>query len=538
LSGRHGRLPAVTAAVVIAFGVVAEWLALYRPSFAVPATAAEERLTAADFLAGAALTLGGAAVWHRRRAKVVGQLLIGGAVAWFAGSLASSGLAAAASAGAYLVALHRAPLVHAILFARGRARTAATRAAIIAAYVISSIASIGESAAGRLCLAALLVMSLASRPRRVTLVVGGTFAAALTATAAADIAGPRAAVATGIEWMYDVAIAFVGVALATALLRRRSADAAVARIVLELGDLPPADLLAQRLGRALGDPSLAVAFWSDNEQMFLDHRGSALPLPSPEDERVVTMVRDGDRTVAALVHHRATLEDPELALAAVEAVRVAVTNDRLQREIARTAGELRASRRRFLTAADRERQRLEHKLRRRTSSRLDRLEALLRGVKAEGEDARILSDSLTELADARRELEDLARGLGPSLLGERGLAVALRQLIRRSPIPTELDVSSDAYPLEVETAAYFVVAEALANVAKHAAATRARVEVVSLPATVRISVRDDGRGGASLAGGTGLRGLADRVDALGGTFSVVSESGRGTTVTAELPTAL
>jgi signal transduction histidine kinase len=524
---------------VIAFGVVAEWLALDRPSFAIPATSAEQRLAIADFLAGAALGLGGAAVWYRRRANRMGQLLLGAAVAWYAGSLASSGLAAAASVGAYLVALHRAPLVHAILAPPGgRPRTAAARAASVAAYPISSIAAIGDSAAGRLCLATLLLAGVASRPRRVTVIAGGSFAAVLSASAIADLTETTSTVAHGVEWMYDVVVASVGLALTTALLRRPSADAAVARIVLELGDLPPADLLAQRLGRALGDPSLAVGFWSDSEQRFLDHRGSALPLPSPEDERVVTTVRDGDQPLAALAHHRATLDDPAVALAAVEAVRVALTNDRLQREIARRASELRASRRRFLTAADRERQRLEHELRRRTSSRLDRLEALLRGVKVEGEDARILFDSLTELVDARRELEDLARGLGPSLLGERGLAVALLELTRRAPIPTELDVSSDAHPPEVETAAYFVVAEALANVAKHAAATRARVEVVGLPGTVRISVRDDGRGGAGLAGGTGLRGLADRVDALGGTFSVVSEPGRGTTVTAELPTAL
>jgi signal transduction histidine kinase len=148
-----------------------------------------------------------------------------------------------------------------------------------------------------------------------------------------------------------------------------------------------------------------------------------------------------------------------------------------------------------------------------------------------------LDDMLTEMTSALDELRELARGIHPAILAERGLPQALKTLARRSAVPVELDVRADRrLPEPIEIAAYYLVAEALTNVAKHAHASTVHVEVdIADSDVLRIRVRDDGRGGANLADGSGLVGLQDRVEALGGRFRVHSATGAGTTVQAELP---
>jgi signal transduction histidine kinase len=156
-------------------------------------------------------------------------------------------------------------------------------------------------------------------------------------------------------------------------------------------------------------------------------------------------------------------------------------------------------------------------------SQLAELEAELSGV-AEG------------LASVMDELREMARGIHPAILAEGGIGPALKTLARRSPVPVELDVRAEArLPEHVEVATYFVVSETLTNAAKHARASVVRVEVETVDRVVRISIRDDGAGGADPARGSGLVGLRDRVEAIGGTFSVRSPPGNGTSVDVELP---
>jgi signal transduction histidine kinase len=140
-----------------------------------------------------------------------------------------------------------------------------------------------------------------------------------------------------------------------------------------------------------------------------------------------------------------------------------------------------------------------------------------------------------ELDEALRELRELARGIHPAVLTDQGLGAAVRTLAQRAPIPITVTSNGERAPAHVETAAYFVVSEALANVAKYAHATRASVEVARDNGNLRVEVADDGVGGASLGAGSGLTGLADRVGALGGHLSLDSPTGAGTRLTAVIP---
>jgi len=143
-----------------------------------------------------------------------------------------------------------------------------------------------------------------------------------------------------------------------------------------------------------------------------------------------------------------------------------------------------------------------------------------------------------ELSFALQELRELARGIHPAVLTERGLEPAVRAVADRAPVPVELSVTLDErLPGPVEAAAYYVVAEALTNVAKYACATGVSIGVERTNGKARIEVRDDGVGGALPGRGTGLRGLADRVEALGGRLTVESPLGAGTTLRAEIPVA-
>jgi len=134
------------------------------------------------------------------------------------------------------------------------------------------------------------------------------------------------------------------------------------------------------------------------------------------------------------------------------------------------------------------------------------------------------------------ELQDFSRGIHPAILSERGLGPALRVLARRCAVPVDLDVTTDARCREpVEIAAYYVVSEALANAIKHARASSVEISVAAVDGSLVLSARDDGVGGADPARGSGLAGLADRVEALGGSFRVYSAGGAGTHVSVDLP---
>ncbi|MEA2429616.1 MAG: hypothetical protein QOI19_89 [Thermoleophilaceae bacterium] len=205
--------------------------------------------------------------------------------------------------------------------------------------------------------------------------------------------------------------------------------------------------------------------------------------------------------------------------------------------------ELRASRARIVQATDAERRRLERDLHDGAQQRLVALSLSLRLIRSRMDvdpagAAALLDEAAEELAGATSELRELARGIHPAILTDRGLDAALKALAARAPLPVEVESTvSERLPPPVEAAAYFVAAEALTNVARYAEATRARVRVARGPSSVTVDVRDDGIGGADASGGSGLRGLADRIAALDGILEVTSPPGEGTIVKAAIPCA-
>jgi signal transduction histidine kinase len=211
---------------------------------------------------------------------------------------------------------------------------------------------------------------------------------------------------------------------------------------------------------------------------------------------------------------------------------------------AESRSQLAASRRRIVAASDQARRRIERDLHDGTQQRLVSLGLAARtaeaGVPADRGDLRAELSRIAEgLADAVAELQEFSRGIHPAILSERGLDPALRTLARRSAVPVELDVTTNArFPEPVEIAAYYVASEALANVMKHAQASHIDISLTTRNDSLLLSIRDDGVGGADPARGSGLAGLADRVEALGGSIHLHSAAGAGTHITVDLPVGL
>ena len=275
----------------------------------------------------------------------------------------------------------------------------------------------------------------------------------------------------------------------------------------------------------------------------MDCCGVPVADPTKETERATTMVRHEGATVAALVHDPRLKEQPDLLETVSAAAGLAVENQRLDAALRARVEELRRSRARIVEAGYAARRRLERDLHDGAQQRLVALALDLRLARSKLEKdpaavAELLDASIAELSQATEELRELARGIHPALLTDRGLGAALDALATRAPLPVELaDVPAERLPEPVETAAYFVVAEALTNVAKYADATHATVSVERANGTLRVEVTDDGVGGADPAAGTGLRGLEDRLAALDGRLVVSSPAGSGTIVRAEVPCA-
>jgi len=256
---------------------------------------------------------------------------------------------------------------------------------------------------------------------------------------------------------------------------------------------------------------------------------------------VTSLERDGE-PLAAILHDPALSEDPGLVPAVAAAVRLAVDNERLTAEVRSQLDEVRASRSRIVEASDAERRRVERNLHDGAQQRLVALSFALRRAQVQlpADAGHELTSTLDAASDqlkaALAELRELARGIHPAILTEAGLEPALRALAKESPVPVTVRLDlPDELPAPVAAAAYFVASEALANVAKYADASTVELAAETDGDHLRVEATDDGRGGADLAAGSGLRGLADRAAALGGRLDVWSPVGGGTRVVATLP---
>jgi signal transduction histidine kinase len=323
------------------------------------------------------------------------------------------------------------------------------------------------------------------------------------------------------------------------LLDARLARSKVGELVLRLqGDPAPGDL-RDAIAKALRDPSLALAYWLPHLEGYGDLDGQPVPLP-PRDGRAVTPIDRNGQHVAVLIHDPGLEEERELLDAVGAAAGMALENARLQADLAAQLEEVKGSRLRAVEAGQEERKRLERNLHDGAQQRLVALSLQLKLLEkqiGEQPDARErLGEAQREVAMSLEELRDLARGIHPAIVTGHGLGVALEAVAARSPVPVTLDVElEDRVPEAIEVAAYYLVTESLTNVAKYASATAARVEITRAGDELVVEVVDDGCGGADSGAGSGLRGLADRVEALDGRLSVWSPQGGGTRVRAEFP---
>jgi signal transduction histidine kinase len=338
------------------------------------------------------------------------------------------------------------------------------------------------------------------------------------------------------------AILLVSVPLAflVGILHQQLARAGMADLVVALQRVPESRRLGAALAKALGDPSLVLAYWLPRFDAYVDAEGTPVALPQEGSGRATTFVDNDGHHIAALVHDSALAHQPELLEVVCAAANVALERERLQAELEARVVELQASRERIVSAGDAERRRLERDLHDGAQQRLVAIAlqlSLLKGrIQSDPATAEQLATSAgDELALSLAELRELARGIHPAVL-EHGLAAALDSLAARASVPTRvLFEAPERLPEPVELAAYFVASEALANVAKYAQATAVSMRVWRTEAIASIEIADDGIGGADDTGGSGLRGLADRVEALDGHLRVSSPAGAGTVVTAELP---
>lgn len=361
--------------------------------------------------------------------------------------------------------------------------------------------------------------------------------------AVAASAGLTGQAMDAVQLVHTLSYGAVPIGILAGLLRVRIARSAIADLVVELGETPDPVELRRALATALGDPTLEVALWSAEAGTYVD--ASLAPVASLEAAaggRAVTLLERDGAPLAAILHDPALLEDPGLVASVATAVRLTVENDRLQAEVRAQLTEVRASRARIVEATDAERRRIERDIHDGAQQRLVALSLAIGrargqlGPAADPELEATLAQASDELRAALAELRELARGIHPAILTQAGLEPAVRSLVDRAAVPTTLDFAlTSRLPEPVEAAAYFVVSEALTNVAKHAAAGSTRVGLRAEKGTLVVEVRDDGCGGADPARGSGLRGLRDRVEAVGGTLETMSPAGGGTTVRATLP---
>jgi signal transduction histidine kinase len=527
----------------------------------------------------------GLVAWRDPRSSRFGALMMAVGFAWFAASLEASNDPLPFSIGRVIAPLWIGIFLHALLsFPTGRLESTPARVIVVAYYIdvtvvqltwvlfadvagvpgcagcprnlfmladnpalAQAVLIVEQPIVGVLALGGALAL-LVARWRAATaplrralapvLISGGICVLVLLVTILIEPFSAAAGRVVG--WLGGVAFTAVPLAFLTGLLRRRLDRSSVGDLVVELGETATPPDLRGALRRALHDPSLQIAYWLPDSESYVDGEGRPFGMPPSNGATTSTVVEHGGQRVAALVHDASLLQDPGLIRAVCAAAGFALANARLQAELRARLDELHESRARIVEAGHAERRRLERNLHDGAQQRLlsvalglRLVEVHLAGQPAEAEQ---IARWRSELERSLDELREVAHGIHPAVLTDHGLAVALETVAARSAVPVRLSVDTDArLPEPVEATAYYLVCEALTNTAKHAHASKATVRVARPDQFLLVEVADNGIGGADIAGGTGLRGLADRVAAVDGRFTVTSPPGGGTTISAEIP---
>ena len=483
-----------------------------------------------DLLAGWTLIGLGIALLGLRRSPGAAALLLLAGFSWFAFNFATTGPAAVQWLAAHAAFLHRGALLHlALALPTGRPRTRLAAGGVALAWTGAVLWPLWNGDGGALVLCAVLTAIAVAGYRRAPgwrsraiagrgLTAVALLAAAIGADAARSVAGAPQGVTDLTVLGYQVAVAVAGAVLFSAALFDAPATLAERAVALERGG----GSLRDALRDLLGDPGLEVGFGD----------GGGRPSASAADGQLTTPVTvTGGQVV--VVHDPATLDDAATKSAVLAAIGLAAERDRLRAEVGRQVEAVEASRRRLLVAEEEERRRLAERLDHGPGAALAAVDRLVRETSLDlggGDLADALARASDQLARVRPEVDALVRGLGG--VGADGLVPALERLAVGLPIELEFD----DVPVSAETASalWFACSESLANALKHAGACSIKVTLERASGAVRLSVEDDGRGGADPSG-AGLIGLADRIAALGGRLTVVSPLGGGTTVAVELP---
>jgi signal transduction histidine kinase len=525
----------------------------------------------------------GLVAWWRRPANRFGALMTAVGFVWFAGALATSDAPGLFIIGVIVGPLPFALLVHTLLaFPSGRVEGKWSRRLLALGYIDvlvvlplgvlfadtkdpdicndgcpsnpllvvhnHTLGQIAVTIYGVLTLFVLLaaIVILIARWRRAPApqrrllgplyLTGGATLVFLLLTFVTDQATSDS-VTTVVNAISIVLLATVPFAFLFGLLRTSLARAGAVSEVLAGADVREA------LASGLGDPSLELAYWLPDRKVYVDRAGARVELPDDDPDRAVTRIEHQGRCIAAIAHDRALNEQPGLVEAAGAAAALALENERLDAELRARVEELEQSRARIVQIGLQERRKLERDLHDGAQQRLVALRLQLRlardqAAKDPSVAQQMLDGAMTELDEALEELRELARGIHPAVLADRGLEPALSALAGRAPLPVEVKrAPEERLPAPVEAAAYFVVAEALTNVARYAQATRASVSVERQNGHAVVEVRDDGVGGADPSRGSGLTGLKDRLATLDGRLEVESPDGGGTLVRADIPCA-
>lgn len=524
---------------------------------------------AGDLVAGLSLLAAGLATMIVRRGGWLGIVALLAGAAWFAPDWVGwEDAAPLLRSIAMVIAPFLAPLLlHLALAApAGRLASRPARAVVVALYVVAVVVSVGEAllrdpfldrycwsnctdnvflvrpeqevvrwlqtgfllsvVAGALAVGALVVSRIARTGGTVRQVVLPGVAGAGVAVSLALSAGvllldraenPSETSFATLFLVRAGAVTALACTLGWSAYVVRRTRSAVARLADDLGEAPAPGSLRASLAASLGDPEVEVAYPLDRSGRFVDAAGNAVPPPISAQGRVVTpIVRDG-REIALVGHSRGDLAADELAREIGAGARLAVENERLQAEVLAQLHDLQVSRARIVETGDTARRRLERDLHDGAQQRLLALTYDLRlarsAAQADGEGglAVLLEGAVDEAHAALEELRELAHGIYPAILGEAGLGPALRGLVDRASIPVELtERGAERYPTPVETAAYIVVDDAVAEAARRAA-THALVRVQSDGSILVVEIEDDGAAADSVPVH-----VADRVGALGG----------------------
>ena len=525
-------------------------------------------------LMGCTYGAAGIEAWRRRPSNRVGPILVLGAWAWLLAGLHNVDNEFLVVVGQFSSTLGVAVVVHLVLaFPSGRLPDVTSRWIVAAAYFTTTVLEVPlwlfdpdspalisddpslerlaewtQRSIGSVILVAMSVVAFrrlrAATPaaRRVLgPVLGYGIFTAVMVPVSANVIQPL----TGMDpiTLATIQLAVLAVlpfAFAIGLL---SGGFARTGELVELGVWLGADVdrpeLAVALAGTLGDPSVDVAFWLPDQHRYVDAAGQPFPRTVDQRRGYADIVLAG-RHVGVIAYDATLIPDAELVRTAGRVLAIAIDRQRLDAELRASRDALRESRSRIVEASDVERRRIARDLHDGLQGRL-----ILLGIRARRLTDRLPDgDEHTEAEAVRAglevaidELRDLVHGVMPALLIERGLHAATEELVDRMPIPTEFAAAEAIGPLPatVESTAFFVVAEGLANALKHSGAERMAVRLDMIGDDLLIEVSDDGIGGASVANGRGLRGIEDRVDVLGGRLRVDSPPGGGTRMSVEVP---